>query len=93
MLLCFYCFMRKSQLTRPPIRRIHLHPRTDYRLHALSQWINTNQTRAILDLGGKPQAVLVTYDEYNELEKLRTTHLKGQLLARLQSIKQRQLGY
>ena len=59
------------------------------RLHALSRWVNAQQGRAIIHVDGRPTAVLVTYAEYNQLEKLSTAQMKQRLLTQLQDIRVR----
>ena len=76
-------------LPRSRFCQIALHPDQDRRLHALSRWVNTQRGRAIIHVAGRPAAVLVTYTEYSQLEKLSTTRMKQRLLTQLQEIRAR----
>jgi len=90
MLIWFYAFMRKNIAhLRQRIRRVELLPGCDERLGQLSRWVNTQQGRAIIHINGRPAAVLVTYTEYRQLEKQRTTEMIEQLLTQLHKIQQR----
>lgn len=90
MLIWFYAFMRKNIAhLRQRICRVELLPGCDERLGKLSRWVNTQQGRAIIHVDGRPAAVLVTYAEYRQLEKQRTTEMKQQLLTQLHHIHQR----
>lgn len=83
---------RESVRLRQRFCQVALHPDQDRRLHALSRWVNAQRGRAIIHVDGRPTAVLVTYAEYNQLEKMNTAQIKQRLLAQLQDIRARQSG-
>lgn len=69
--------------------RVRLVPGRNHTLDNLSRWVMSQQGRAIIDIDGKPAAVLVTYSEYTFLEKLRTGAMKTDLLNQLDTLHER----
>ena len=88
--MCFYVFMKNNAThLHQRVCRVQLVPGHGQQLDVLSRWVTSRQGRAIIHIDGKPAAVLVTYHEYNALEKLRTTAMKTELLHQLHSQKER----
>lgn len=70
-------------------RSLELTDSRSRQLRDLCRWIADRQGRVILRQQGRPNAVLLTYGEYQYLEKLRTLDLKRQLLTRLDTLQRR----
>ena len=64
-------------------------PTADHRLKSLARWVNRQQGKAIIRIDGKKAAVLVTYAEYEEIEKLRSQNLQLKLLQQLEMVRRR----
>lgn len=89
MKVCLYVIMKHMQHAGRPrakTRRYLTITPTDPRIQALARWIDKEQGRAIIRLNGKKTAVVLTYAEYEAIEALRTQHMKGELLQKLEQV-------
>lgn len=57
------------------------------RFGELLKWTTENQEKVIVKLYGEPTAVIISYAEYEELEKLRKREQKRQVLAALDQLR------
>ncbi len=71
------------------MRRIIAVSAVEGQLKTLAQWVSRQQGRAVIRLAGRPAAVLLSYREYEEMEKLRTQAHKSELLDKLQRLRAR----
>jgi prevent-host-death family protein len=54
----------------------------------LVKWTTENQDKVIVKLYGEPAVVIMSYKEYEEVEKLRKREIKRQALAALQALRE-----
>lgn len=64
----------------------------NHQLQALARQIIKEQRRALIHLDGKKAVVLITYEEYQQIEKLRTQQMKTDVLQQLDSLVARRTG-
>ncbi len=71
------------------MRRIIAVSAVEGQLKRLAHWVSRRQGRAVIRLAGRPAAVLISYREYEEMDKLRTQAHKSELLDKLQRLRAR----
>lgn len=63
-----------------------------HQLQTLARQIIREQRRALIHVDGKKAAVLITYEEYEQIEKLRTRQMKVDALQQLNALITRRSG-
>jgi prevent-host-death family protein len=56
---------------------------------AMLQWAEENQDEIVVERRGKPAAVLISYGEYTEIQRLRLAERKRQALASIRQVRER----
>ena len=65
------------------MRRIITVSRLDGQLRELARWARDKRGRAIIRIAGRQAAVLISYQEYEEMQAMRTQASKVELLEKL----------
>lgn len=73
-------------------RKLLIVSQASHQLQILAQQIIKEQRRALIHVDGKKAAVLITYEEYQQIEKLRTQHMKLDALQQLNALITRRVG-
>lgn len=73
--------------TRKPIRRTISVSRVGGQLRELTQWVRSKRGRAIIRIAGRRAAVLISYQEYEEMQELCTQASKIELLDKLKRLR------
>lgn len=77
----------ESNQTEKAVRRIISVSRLDEQLSKLVRWVCDKRGRAIIRIAGKRAAVLISYQEYEEMQKLRTQTTEVELLEKLKTLR------
>jgi PHD/YefM family antitoxin component YafN of YafNO toxin-antitoxin module len=67
-------------------------PQASQQLQTLARKIIKEQRRALIHIDGKKAAVLISYDEYQQIEQLRTQQMKFDALQQLNALITRRSG-
>ena len=73
-------------------RKLLIVSQPSYQLQTLARQIVREQRRVLIHVDGKKAAVLITYEEYQKIEKLRTQQMKLDALQQLNSLITRRVG-
>jgi prevent-host-death family protein len=57
------------------------------RLGSMLKWARDNQDNVIIEVHGEPEAVLISYAEYQFLEKLKEMHRRQEALSALRALR------
>ena len=74
------------------IRKLLIISQANHQLQTLARQIIKEQRRALIHVDGKKAAVLITYEEYQHIEKLRTQQMKLDALQQLNALITRRSG-
>lgn len=79
---------------RPPsaIRKFLSVSHLSHQLQTLTRQVTKEQSRALIHVDGKKAAVLISYAEYQQIEKLRTQQMKKDALRQLNALIARRTG-
>ena len=91
MIVCYYDCMISRRPTAG-IRKFLSISRLSHQLQILTRQVSREQSRALIHMDGKKAAVLISYDEYQQIEKLRTQQMKTDALQQLNTLIARRSG-
>lgn len=81
-----------SRRTTSAIRKFLSISHLSHQLQALTRQVSREQSRALIHMDGKKAAVLISYEEYQQIEKLRTQQMKTDVLQQLNALVARRTG-
>ena len=81
-----YSIATLNKIRKPKCRIISV-SRVGDQLRELTQWVRSKRGRAIIRIAGRQAAVLISYQEYEEMQELRTQASKVELLDKLKRLR------